>query len=92
MQEETKSFLLLKPIELDGRKFESVELSEPEAWQIEKATIAATVKITFDIMLIADVGRIPLAVAKKLGKRDLTRMASYLEGFTVDDPPTGASS
>lgn len=70
--------------------FESVELREPTAGELEKATRADT-QIGVVINLVSSVGRIPRGVAEKMSQRDLGKASAFFGTFTDAGPQEAAA-
>ena len=88
---DTKTITLRSPVDLDGHKFDKLELCEPTAGQMEKAAAGAT-GIACNIILISQVASIPIGAVRLLKKRDLEAAVDFLSGFRNDAPPTGGAS
>lgn len=88
---DTLTLRLKSPIEFEGRTYENIDLSEPTAGQMEKAAVGAT-GVASNIILIAEVAKIPRDVVRMFKKRDLEACVEFLAGFQTDAPPTRGAS
>jgi len=74
-----------KPLQLgtgeNAQIFDSVELREPTAGELEKATRADT-QVGVVINLVSAVGKIPRGVAEKMSQRDFARASAFFGTFT----------
>lgn len=87
---DTLRLALIKPVTFPsgekGVTYEHLDLAEPTAGQLEKA--AAANGITSNIILIAEVAKVPLGAVRLLCKRDLEGAVKFLSSFTNGDQPT----
>lgn len=88
---EDKTMLLRKIIVLGGISYDRLNLREPTATELDKASRAST-PVGVAISLISQVAEIPLLVAGKLCQRDLQEASDFLGSFRIDTPATGATS
>ncbi|MBB4863353.1 hypothetical protein HNP46_002200 [Pseudomonas nitritireducens] len=84
-----------KPISLgkgdDAQVYETVELREPTAGELEKASRADT-SIGIAINLIGLIGKIPRSVVEKMSQRDLRQANEFLSGFSDGGQPEDGQS
>lgn len=89
-QQDTLTIVFAKALLLgsgeNAQAYESVELREPTAGELEKATRADT-QIGVVINLVSSVGRIPRGVAEKIGQRDLSKASTFFGTFTDAGQP-----
>lgn len=88
---DTKTITLRSPVDLDGRTFNNIDLCEPTVAQMEKAALAPT-GIASNIMLVADVAKVPIGMVRAMKKRDFEEACEFLQGFRPADPRNGAGS
>lgn len=86
-----KTITLRKPIKLGDISYEALDLSEPTAGELEKASTATT-NMGVVINLISLVAKVPRKVAESLCQRDLKEAGDFLDAFSKDDPSTGETS
>ncbi len=89
----SKKLELRKPVVIgkgeDALTYAELELREPTAGELEKATTTSTSDIGMSITLISLVAGVPRVVVEKIGQRDLKEANEYLAGFTEDGPEAG---
>ncbi|TCK39646.1 tail assembly chaperone E/41/14-like protein [Paraburkholderia sp. BL8N3] len=90
---ETKTVHLRKPITLKGDSVTTtvLDLREPTVDELDRASQAGETGYASNAALISFVAGVPLQVARSLGKRDYEEAVTYLTGFTLDGPTTGAA-
>ncbi len=93
-QPDTFTMPLRRPITIGKEPntitYSTLELREPTAGELEKATREGT-NVGVSITLIHLVSGIPRRAAEQLSQRDLKEASDYLGGFTEDGPQTGPS-
>ncbi|MET3135636.1 hypothetical protein AAKU55_005950 [Oxalobacteraceae bacterium GrIS 1.11] len=89
--QDEKTITLRKPVTLGGVLYATLDLCEPNADQLEKASRAPT-QVGMVIELISMVAKVPKTVVGKLCQRDLKAASDFLGSFTEDGPATGATS
>ena len=77
---DTLTVTLRKPVTIGDLTFDKLELQEPTAGQLEKASSAAT-SIGMVINLISAVAVVPRKVAESLCQRDFQEASSFLTLF-----------
>lgn len=89
-QQDTLTIVFAKALLLgngdNATAYESVELREPTAGELEKATRADT-QIGVVINLVSSVGRIPRGVVEKMGQRDLGKASAFFGTFSDAGQP-----
>jgi hypothetical protein len=81
----TKTITLLKPVTFEGKTYESLDLKEPTAGQMEKAEKLSE-KYGFTVVLVAEVSGVPIGAVDLMGQRDTEAAEEYLSGsFGMDD-------
>ena len=91
------SITLRKPVTVgqtaksDGVVYATLDLREPTAGELEKASKSAT-DIGVVLNLISLVAKVPRAVAEGLCQRDLKEASDFLGRFNEDAPATGEMS
>lgn len=89
---ETEKILTLrKPVTTGGKTYETLELREPTAGELEQASKAAT-NLGVVITLIAIVAKVPRIAVEALCQRDLREAGDFLDSFSKEEPPTGETS
>jgi Phage tail assembly chaperone proteins, E, or 41 or 14 len=86
-----KTIQLRKPVEFAGKTYETLDLREPTAGELEKAATATT-NMGVVINLIQLVAKVPRKVIEGLCQRDLKEAGDFLEAFSEGDQPTGETS
>jgi hypothetical protein len=94
--EDTKTITLIKAVQLGdpakgGILYDHIDLSEPTAGQLEKASRADT-PIGVAVSLIALNGGIPRAAVERFCQRDMQQCHDFLESFQQPAPATGSTS
>ena len=77
---EALTLKLRKKVNLEGMELSELQLCEPNAGQLEKASFAST-GVAANIILISEVAKVPMAAVRLLSKRDLEAAVRYLSGF-----------
>ncbi|QJD91806.1 phage tail assembly protein [Duganella dendranthematis] len=80
-----------KTAKSDGVTYDSLDLREPNAGELEKASKSAT-DIGVVLNLISLVAKVPRAVAEGLCQRDLKEASDFLARFNEDAPATGENA
>ena len=80
-----------KTAKSDGVTYGVLDLREPNAGELEKASKSAT-DIGVVLNLISLVAKVPRAVAEGLSQRDLKEASDFLGRFNEDAPVTGERS
>jgi len=86
-----KTIPLRKPVEFAGKTYDTLELREPTAGELEKASTATT-NMGVVINLISAVAKVPRKVVESLCQRDLKEAGDFLEAFSESDQTTGETS
>lgn len=89
--EEEKTLVLRKPVKLGHIECTELDLREPTAGELSKASKAGS-DVDVAIALISIVAKVPRGAIEKLCQRDFQEAADFLGSFTVLGPPTGAKS
>ena len=89
--EEEKTLVLRKPVKLGHIECTELDLREPTAGELSKASKAGG-DVDVAIVLISIVSKVPRGAIEKLCQRDFQEAADFLGSFTVLGPPTGAKS
>lgn len=91
---DTLRLQLLKPITYPpgekGLEYDHLDLAEPTAGQLEKSVAANG--MTSNIILIAEVAKVPPGAVRLLCKRDIEGAVRFLSSFTQGDQPITAES
>jgi hypothetical protein len=82
---------LRKPITIGEITYEKLELQEPTAGQLEKASTSSS-NIGVVINLISIVAVVPRKVVESLCQRDLKEAGDFLESFSATEPAIGETS
>lgn len=88
MEQDEITITLRKPVKLGEMTYEKLDLREPTAGELEKASTAAT-NMGVVINLISIVGKVPRKVAEGLSQRDLKEAGDFLDSFNEPSPATG---
>lgn len=88
--EEEKTIELRKPVKLGHIEYAALDLREPTAGELSKATKAGG-DVDVAIALISLVAKVPRGAIEKLCQRDFQEAADFLGSFTVTGPKTGAT-
>lgn len=95
MQDDQLTITFSKPISLgkgdDAQVYDKVDLREPTAGELEKASRADT-SIGVAISLISLIGKIPRGVVEQMGQRDLAQANTFLSGFSDGGQPAAGQS
>lgn len=83
--------ILRKPVTIGDLTFDKLDLSEPTAGQLEKASNASS-NVGMVINLISAVAVVPRKVAESLCQRDFQEASDFLESFSKTSQPTGETS
>lgn len=86
-----KTMELRKPVTLGHVEYATLDLREPTAGDLSKASKAGS-DVDVAIALISIVAKVPRGAIEKLCQRDFQEAADFLGSFTVLGPPTGARS
>jgi hypothetical protein len=89
--EDEKTITLRKPVKLGDIEYTKLDLREPTAGELEKATKAAN-QMGVVINLIQLVAQVPRRVVEGLCQRDLKDASDFLEAFSSEDQITGETS
>lgn len=89
--DDEKRLILRKPVTVGDVTYEHLDLHEPTAGELAKATASGS-PVEQSIQLISIVAKLPRAVISGLCQRDFQEAAEYLAGFTVTGHPTGEIS
>jgi hypothetical protein len=87
-QNDEKRMMLRKPVKLGEVMYESLDLREPTAGELEKASAAST-QVGQAIILISLVAKMPRGAVEKICQRDLKEASDFLGSFSDDFPETG---
>jgi hypothetical protein len=82
---------LRKPVKLGEVTYENLDLREPTAGELEKASAAPT-QVGQAITLISLVAKMPRSAVEKICQRDLREASDFLGSFSDDSPETGDTS
>jgi hypothetical protein len=82
---------LRKPVEFAKVTYERINLREPLAWELSKATKAGG-DVDTAIMLISLVSKVPKGAVEKLCQRDLQECSDFLGSFSALGQITGETS
>lgn len=90
---EEKTVTLRKPVSIgkNGSPYTTLDLREPTAGELEKASKAST-DIGVVLNLISLVAKVPRGVAEGLCQRDLKEVSDFLGSFNEAAPATGEMS
>ena len=92
MQEE-KTIVLRKPVMLGDVTYAELNLREPTAGELSKATrVGGGNDVDVAISLISQIAEVPITVVGKLSQRDFTEVNNFLGGFTLTGLETGETS
>jgi hypothetical protein len=89
--EEEKTLVLRKPVVLGSVTYAELNLREPTAGELSKATKAGS-NVDTAISLIGLIAKVPRRVVEELCQRDFQEANEYLSGFTYNGPETGETS
>lgn len=89
--EEQKTITLRKPVTLGTQTWETLELREPTAGELKRASGTLNAAES-NILLISIVAKVPVPAVEMIGARDFKEATEYLAGFTADGPATGENS
>ena len=89
--EEEKTIYLRKPLELGKQVYDKLELREPTAGELEKASKAGS-DLGMLISLISSIAKVPRLVVERISQRDLTAASDFLGSFTPAAQKTGETS
>ncbi|VVD75104.1 phage tail assembly protein [Pandoraea horticolens] len=94
-QPEEKTLKLRKPVKLGSDDsevvYDKLDLREPTAGELDKATSTGGSNIGIGIVLIHLVSGLPKSAIEKLSQRDFTEANEYLAGFTDDGQTESAT-
>lgn len=92
MQEE-KTIVLVKPVEFNDQTVAELNLREPTAGELSKATRAGgDNNVDVAISLISQIAAVPKKVVELLGQRDFQACNDFLGSFTATGQETGETS
>jgi hypothetical protein len=86
--EETKTITLKKPVVLNEKTYETLELREPTGDEIDQAQRITASPMACNMELIARVSGAPVAVIKKIGVSQINEASAFLNTFMKDAPET----
>jgi len=86
-----KTITLRKPVTLGGVTYEKLDLREPTAGELAKATKAGG-NVDVAIALISLIAKVPRGAIEGLSQRDLQEASDFLGGFTLTGQETGQTS
>jgi hypothetical protein len=89
--EDTKTITLRKPVALGDVTYATLDLREPTAGELEKAS-AATTNMGVVINLISLVAKVPRKVAEGLCQRDLKDAGDFFDRFNASEPDSAPES
>ena len=89
--QDEKTIVLRKPVTLGGVTYEKLDLREPTAGELAKATKAGG-NVDVAIALISLIAKVPRGAVEGLSQRDLQEASDFLGSFTLAGPETGAMS
>jgi hypothetical protein len=87
-QPDTMTLTLRKPIVFGPNTYDKIELREPTAGEMQKATGDG---VESNIRLIALITGIDRPAIERMGARDFHEAVKFLAGFTNPGPETGES-
>ncbi|MGJ7611154.1 MULTISPECIES: phage tail assembly protein [unclassified Variovorax] len=88
MEHDEITITLRKPVKLGEMTYDKLDLREPTAGELEKAS-SATTNMGVVINLIHLVAKVPRKVVEGLCQRDLKEAGDFLEGFNEPSLPVG---
>lgn len=86
--EEEKTLELRKPVKLGEVEYSTLNLREPTAGELSKATKAGG-NVDIAIALISIIAKVPRGAVEKLSQRDFQEAADFLGSFTDGGLVTG---
>lgn len=86
--EEEKTMVLRKPVKLGDVEYSSLDLREPTAGELSKASKAGG-NVDIAIALISLIAKVPRGAVEKLSQRDFQEAADFLGSFTEAGLVTG---
>lgn len=89
-QPETLTLILRKPVTLGDLVFDKLELREPVAKELAKASKSGQ-GVDIAITLISIIAAVPRSAVELLCQRDLTAASDFLGGFS-DTPPSKSAT
>lgn len=93
MNSEEKTIVLRKPVILGDVTYAELNLREPTAGELSKATRAGGGNnIDVAISMISQIAEVPMGVVSKLSQRDFQEANDFLGGFTLTGLETGETS
>lgn len=93
MSQDEKTIVLRKPIMLGDVTYAELNLREPTAGELSKATRSGGGNnVDVAISLISQIAEIPAGVVGKLSQRDFQEANDFLGSFTLTGPETGEMS
>jgi hypothetical protein len=87
--QDEKTIVLRKPVTLGGVTYEKLDLREPTAGELAKATKAGG-NVDVAIALISLIAKVPRGAVEGLSQRDLQEASDFLGSFTLAGPEIGA--
>ncbi len=85
-----KTIKLRKPVVLGGVTYETLDLREPTAKELDKAS-RETSDVSAAICLISIVAKVPRGAIDNLCQRDFKECSDFLAGTGLDGATTGAT-
>lgn len=82
---------LRKPVVLGSVEYSTLDLREPTAGELSKASKAGG-NVDIAINLISLIAKVPRGAVEKLSQRDFQEASDFLGSFTLDGLQTGATS
>lgn len=93
MENDEKTVVLRKPIMLGDVTYAEVNLREPTAGELSKATRAgADNNVDVAISLISQIAGLPMKVVQSFSQRDFQECNDFLGSFTLGGLETGETS
>lgn len=93
MNQEEKTVELRKPVMLADKTYAELNLREPTAGELSKATRAGgDNNVDVAISLISQIAQVPTKVVQDLSQRDFQECNDFLGSFTLTGPETGEMS
>jgi hypothetical protein len=86
--QDEKTITLRKPVSLGNVEYATLDLREPTAGELSKASKAGG-NVDVAIMLISLIAKVPRGAIEKLSQRDLQEASDFLGSFTVAGLQTG---
>lgn len=89
--EETKTIIFDKPITVNGKNYDSIDLREPNGDEVDQAQRITFSPMAQNMELIARVAGVPLAVVRKLPVSKINEASEFFKPFLEGSPATSES-